>query len=75
MNEKEAMRILIDAFAETSPNISRAEIEEAFIKKDDEDSLKLKAGMFLAMKRYAEAVNNKLCPRCGLFLTPIIELK
>jgi hypothetical protein len=75
MNEKEAMRILIDAFAETSPNISRAEIEEAFMKKDDEDSLKLKAGMFLAMKRYAEAVNNKLCPRCGLFLTPIIELK
>jgi hypothetical protein len=75
MNEKEAMRILIDAFAETSPNISRAEIEEAFGKKDDEESLKLKTGMFLAMKRYAEAVNNKLCPRCGLFLTPIIELK
>ena len=75
MNEELAIQILLDAFTETSPNISRAEIEEAFRSKDDEESLKLKAGMFLAMKRYAEAVNNKVCPRCGLFLTPIIELK
>jgi hypothetical protein len=72
MNENEIVEIIISAFAETNPNVSENEIREIFQKKQDEDSLKIKAGMILAVKRYAERNSVQVCPRCGLHLTPKI---